>query len=60
MRFRIDPTMQQKLDDLSDKANEGQLTESERLEYVELVDAIDFIGIVQGHAREVLARRNSS
>lgn len=54
--MRADPQLQARLDELASKANQGQLTESERQEYKDYVDAIDFIGIFQAKARAVLAR----
>ena len=57
--MRADPPLQARLDELASKANEGQLTEAERQEYEDYVDAIDFIGIFQAKARAVLARTTS-
>jgi hypothetical protein len=54
--MRADPQLQVRLDELASKANEGQLTDAERQEYEDYVDAIDFIGIFQAKARAVLAR----
>jgi uncharacterized protein YnzC (UPF0291/DUF896 family) len=57
--MRADPQLQARLDELATKANNGQLTEEERQEYGDYVDAIDFIGIFQAKARAVLARTTS-
>ena len=54
--MRADPQLQARLDKLASKANDGQLTDAERQEYEDYVDAIDFIGIFQAKARAVLAR----
>lgn len=54
--MRTDPQLQARLDELASKANEGKLSEEERQEYRDYVDAIDFIGIFQAKARAVLAR----
>jgi hypothetical protein len=54
--MRADPQLQARLDELASKANQGQLTDAERQEYADYVDAIDFIGIFQAKARAVLAR----
>lgn len=59
VEMRADPQLQARLDELASKANRGQLTESERNEYKDYVDAIDFIGIFQAKARTVLARTKS-
>jgi hypothetical protein len=56
--MRADPQLQARLDELGLKANQGQLTEAERHEFQDYVDAIDFIGIFQAKARAVLARAN--
>jgi len=58
--MRADPQLQARLDELASKANDGQLTEAERREYEDYVDAIDFIGIFQAKARAVLARTTSA
>ena len=57
--MRADPQLQARLDELASKANDGQLTDAERQEYEDYVDAIDFIGIFQAKARAVLARTTS-
>ncbi len=54
--MRADPYLQARVDELASKANEGQLTEEERHEYEDYVDAIDFIGIFQAKALTVLER----
>lgn len=59
VEMRADPQLQARLDELASKANHGQLTESERKEYEDYVDAIDFIGIFHAKARTVLARTKS-
>ena len=52
--FHVDQETQQRIDELADKCNEGQLTPPERQEYEEYVEAIDMIAILQAKAREVL------
>jgi hypothetical protein len=54
--WRADEATQQRLDELADKCNEGELTEAEREEYETYVRAIDFIAILQAKARLVLQR----
>lgn len=49
--------LQARADELADKANQGLLSERERDEYREIVEAIDVIGIIKAKARAVLARR---
>ena len=54
--MRADPQLQARLDELASKSTQDQLTDAERQEYEDYVDAIDFIGIFQAKARAVLAR----
>jgi len=54
--MQADPQLQARLDELALKANSGRLTEDEQREYRDYVDAIDFIGVLQSKARQVLAR----
>jgi hypothetical protein len=55
--LRATPNMQAKIDDLADKANEGQLTNEERAQYLAYVDAIDVISVLQATARSVIDRQ---
>lgn len=50
-----DPETQAHLDQLAEKANEGQLTPSEGEEYDALILLSDLIAILQARARAVLA-----
>jgi hypothetical protein len=52
--LRANPRLQERLDVLADKSNEGSLTEAERTEYETYVKAIDFITILQAKARVIL------
>ena len=51
---RADSTTQARLDELADKAADGQLTADERDEYEAYVEALDVIGLIQAKARTVL------
>jgi hypothetical protein len=51
MAFRADAATQRRIDDLAEKCNEGELTESEQLEYEGYVEAINLISILQAKAR---------
>ena len=51
---RISPTVQQTVDALAERANEGTLTKEERAEYEALTNAADFIGILRLKARRGL------
>jgi len=56
VHLRAQPDVQAHIDDLAVKCNEGQLTTAEQAEYRDLVEAIDFISILQTKARARLAR----
>jgi len=56
---RPDPATQRRIDELAGKANEGELTPDECVEYEEYVESIDFIGILKAKARLVLTKRAS-
>ena len=52
-----DPQTQARLDELAEKANEGQLTPKETEEYDALILLGDLVAILQARARLVLAGR---
>lgn len=52
-----DPQTQARLDELAEKANEGQLTPAETEEYDALILLGDLVAILQARARAVLAGR---
>jgi hypothetical protein len=52
--FRADADVQHRIAELAGKANEGELTESERREYEEFVEAGTLIAILQSKARKRL------
>jgi hypothetical protein len=54
--WHADAEVQNRLDELGDKSNEGKLSPAERDEYELYVRVIDFIGILQAKARGVLTR----
>ncbi|MBI1901833.1 MAG: hypothetical protein HYS13_12070 [Planctomycetia bacterium] len=58
--FRPDPKLQDRIDALGAKANEGTLTTAELAEYDGYIQANDFIAILQAEARRLLASRNAS
>jgi hypothetical protein len=57
--FRLDDTARARVAELADKANEGLLTEDERAEYAEFVEAADLIAIMQANARSLLSKRSA-
>jgi hypothetical protein len=57
--LRADPEAQCRIDELADKANEGNLTPEERSEYESLLAAATVIGVLQAKARAILAGRKA-
>lgn len=55
--FRADADVQQRISELAEKANEGELTEQERLEYEEYIEAGTMIAVLQSKARKRLQSR---
>ncbi|HEX4128808.1 MAG TPA: hypothetical protein VHZ24_02110 [Pirellulales bacterium] len=53
--LRTTPALQQRLDELAQKANEGALSLEEQAEYRSLVDASTIVAIMQASARRYLA-----
>jgi hypothetical protein len=53
--LRADGEAQARIDDLADRANEGQLTSEERGEYESLIAAANVIAVLQSKARAVLS-----
>lgn len=49
--FRVGRSMQERIDRLGERANEGSLSADERDEYEALIDAADFISILKLKAR---------
>lgn len=58
--LRADQKTQARLDLLAEKANEGQLTPEEDIEYKQSIDAIDVLAILQAKARAYLRDHPSS
>jgi len=54
LRFRPDPELQARIDDLAAKSTEGELTQAERSEYEGYVRANKFVAILQRQARQIL------
>ncbi|MBC8114890.1 MAG: hypothetical protein H7062_10960 [Candidatus Saccharimonas sp.] len=59
VNLRLDSQTQAKLDELAEKGSAGQLDASERADYQELVEALDFMGLLKSKARILLAARGS-
>jgi hypothetical protein len=54
---QVDPQVQSRVNLLAERARQGLLTKQERLEYEDLVERADFVGLLKGLARRVLAKR---
>ena len=54
--LRADDAMQERIDYLAERANEGRLTDREREEYAGYLHAIDVIAVLQTKARSLLRR----
>ena len=54
VELRVPPPVQQRVDRLAERANEGTLTSEESSEYGALVNAADFISILKIRARQQL------
>lgn len=53
----IDPALQNRLDELADKANEGTLSVDEREEYERYIEELDVIAIFKLKAKAALRRQ---
>ncbi|WP_165223094.1 hypothetical protein [Aquisphaera insulae] len=58
--LRADATTQERLDDLAERHDEGQLSPDELVEYESLVDGVNLISVIQAKARSVLKTRPSA
>jgi hypothetical protein len=58
VELRVAVPVQERIDTLAERANQGSLTDDERVEYEALVNATDFISILKLKARQRLAPHN--
>lgn len=58
VELHFDPAVQERIDTLAERANDGLLTDDEKLEYEGLVNAADFISILKLKARDRLYSNN--
>jgi hypothetical protein len=58
--LRADPSIQERLDLLAEKATEDELSPEERGEYETYVRALDFIAVLQAKARALLVDERRS
>lgn len=56
VNLRTDPELNARLEELAEKANEGELSTEERAEYEAYVRGIDLVSILQSKARQFLTR----
>lgn len=54
LRFRPDPALQARIEELASKSTEGHLTDAERAEYEGYVRANKFVAILQRQARQMI------
>ena len=54
VELRVAAPVQERIDALAERANEGTLSDDERLEYEALINAADFISILKLKARQQL------
>jgi hypothetical protein len=54
-----DPTLADRLAELAAKANDGELSESERAEYEAYIEANNLLAVLQAEARFRLSRRDT-
>jgi hypothetical protein len=57
--LELDPEVRARIDQLADMSAAGSLTEAERAEYLEFVEAIDLLSIFQARARNAISRQSS-
>jgi ubiquinone biosynthesis protein COQ9 len=55
VNLQADDVVQARLEELADKCTEGELSAEEKIEYETYVRAIEFIGVLQAHARRMLS-----
>lgn len=55
LEYHADPELQDRIEALAAKSNEGELTDEERAEYEGYVRANKFVAIMQAKARQLLA-----
>lgn len=58
--LRATPKLQDRLDELADKCSEGTLSDDERDEYESRVRALNFIGVLQAQARDIVHSNTAS
>jgi uncharacterized protein YnzC (UPF0291/DUF896 family) len=57
--YHADESLQDRIDELAEKANEGELTAEERAEYEGYAQANQFVAVLQAQARRQLSAPTS-
>jgi len=57
--LQADAALAVRVEELAEKANEGELTDPERAEYEAYIDANDFLAVMQAEARFRLSQRGA-
>jgi len=57
--LRASPELQQRMDELAEKANEGKLSEAEEADYKSFIDTSTILAIMQAKARRFIAQRSA-
>jgi len=57
LALRADAEIEERIDELRRKANEGAMTPSGDAEYRDFIEAVDVISIMQAKARRFLSRQ---
>ena len=55
LELRASDDLQSRIEELRGKANSGQISGEEELEYKEFVEAVDIISLLQSKARKILS-----
>jgi len=58
VEYRADQPLQERIEQLATRCNEGELTEAEQTEYEGYVRANNFVAILQAKARKLLSNAN--
>lgn len=54
LNISLHPDRQSRIDELATKANEGKLSSAERVEYVDYIEALNFLDILKAKGRMAL------
>lgn len=55
LELRASDDLQSRIEELRSKANSGQISGDQELEYKEFVEAVDIISLLQSKARKILS-----